>query len=123
METVPLWCIIFINCMTLLSSIWILFRLYRNRRKRSTSFYIYGIASLVGLFLGVISFIYHICHAFCAILFGIEIFIDTYMEQKKRPVNRTYFKITIPHPSVLKGYYGGIGFIFYGIMVILYYMI
>ena len=109
METVPLWCIIFINCMTLLSSIWILFRLYRNRRKRSTSFYIYGIASLVGLFLGVISFIYHICHAFCAILLGLEIFIDTYIEQKKNPVNRTYFKITIPHPSVLKGYYGGIG--------------
>ncbi len=25
METVPLWCIIFINCMTLLGSIWILF--------------------------------------------------------------------------------------------------
>ena len=122
METVPLWCIIFINCMTLLSSIWILFRLYRNRRKRSTSFYIYGIASLVGLFLGVISFIYHICHAFCAILLGLEIFIDTYIEQKKNPVNRTYFKITIPHPSVLKGYYGGIGFMFYGIMVILYYI-
>ena len=53
----------------------------------------------------------------------LEIFIDTYMEQKKSPVNRTYFKITIPHPSVLKGYYGGIGFMFYGIMVILYYMI
>ena len=122
METVPLWCIIFINCMTLLSSIWILFRLYRNRRKRSTSFYIYGIASLVGLFLGVISFIYHICQAFCAILLGLEIFIDTYIEQKKNPVNRTYFKITIPHPSVLKGYYGGIGFMFYGIMVILYYI-
>ena len=122
METVSLWCIIFINCMTLLSSIWILFRLYRNRRKRSTSFYIYGIASLVGLFLGVISFIYHICHAFCAILLGLEIFIDTYIEQKKNPVNRTYFKITIPHPSVLKGYYGGIGFMFYGIMVILYYI-
>lgn len=68
-------------------------------------------------------FFYYICHAFCAILFGIEIFIDTYMEQKKNPVNRTYFKITIPHPSVLKGYYGGIGFMFYGIMVILYYMI
>ena len=122
METVPLWCIIFINCMTLLSSIWILFRLYRNRRKRSTSFYIYGIASLVGLFLGVISFIYHICHGFCSILLGLEIFIDTYIEQKKNPVNRTYFKITIPHPSVLKGYYGGIGFMFYGIMVILYYI-
>lgn len=91
--------------------------------KKSFSTYIYGIASLIGLFLGVISFFYYICHAFCAILFGIEIFIDTYMEQKKRPVNRTYFKITIPHPSVLKGYYGGIGFIFYGIMVILYYMI
>ena len=45
------------------------------------------------------------------------------MEQKKSPVNRTYFKITIPHPSVFKGYYGGIGFMFYGIMVILYYMI
>ena len=71
----------------------------------------------------ILVFFYYICHAFCAILFGIEIFIDTYMEQKKRPVNRTYFKITIPHPSVLKGYYGGIGFIFYGIMVILYYMI
>ena len=65
--------------------------------------HIYGIASLIGLFLGVISFFYYICHAFCAILFGIEIFIDTYMEQKKSPVNRTYFKITIPHPYVLKG--------------------
>ena len=85
--------------------------------------YIYGIASLIGLFLGVISFFYYICHAFCAILFGIEIFIDAYMEQKKSPVNRTYFKITIPHPYVLKGYYCGIGFMFYGIMVILYYMI
>ena len=53
----------------------------------------------------------------------LEIFIDTYMGQKKSPVNRTYFKITIPHPSVLKGYYCGIGFMFYGIMVILYYMI
>ena len=52
-----------------------------------------------------------------------DVFIDTYMEQKKSPVNRTYFKITIPHPSVLKGYYCGIGFMFYGIMVILYYMI
>ena len=38
-------------------------------------------------------------------------------------VNRTYFKITIPHPYVLKGYYCGIGFMFYGIMVILDYMI
>lgn len=122
METVPLWCIIFINCMTLLGSIWILFRLYRNRSKRSTSFYIYGIASVIGLFLGVISFFYHICHAFCAILFGLEVFIDTYLEQKKNPVNRTYFKITIPHPSVLKGYYAGIGIMFYGIMVILYYI-
>ena len=122
METVPLWCIIFINCMTLLGSIWILFRLYRNRSKRSTSFYIYEIASVIGLFLGVISFFYHICHAFCAILFGLEVFIDTYLEQKKNLVNRTYFKITIPHPSVLKGYYGGIGFMFYGIMVILYYI-
>lgn len=122
METVPLWCIIFINCMTLLGSIWILFRLYRNRSKRSTSFYIYGIASVIGLFLGVISFFYHICHAFCAILFGLEVFIDTYLEQKKNPVNRTYFKITIPHPSVLKGCYGGIGIMFYGIMVILYYI-
>lgn len=122
MEMVPLWCIIFINCTTLLSSIWMLFRLYRNRSKRSTSFYIYGIASVIGLFLGVISFFYHICHAFCAILFGLEVFIDTYLEQKKNPVNRTYFKITIPYPSVLKGYYGGIGIMFYGIMVILYYI-
>lgn len=123
MDTIPLWCIIFINCITLLSSVWILIYLYRNRSKKSFSTYIYGIASLIGLFLGVISFFYYICHAFCAILFGIEIFIDTYMEQKKSPVNRTYFKITIPHPYVLKGYYCGIGFMFYGIMVILYYMI
>ena len=119
MDTIPLWCIIFINCITLLSSVWILIYLYRNRSKKSFSTYIYGIASLIGLFLGVISFFYYICHAFCAILFGIEIFIDTYMEQKKSPVNRTYFKITIPHPYVLKGYYCGIGFMFYGIMVIL----
>lgn len=59
----------------------------------------------------------------CCIILLVEIFIDTYMEQKKSPVNRTYFKITIPHPYVLKGYYCGIGFMFYGIMVILYYMI
>lgn len=123
MDTIPLWCIIFINCITLLSSVWILIYLYRNSSKKSLSTYIYGIASLIGLFLGVISFFYYICHAFCAILFGIEIFIDTYMEQKKSPVNRTYFKITIPHPYVLKGYYCGIVFMFYGIMVILYYMI
>ena len=123
MDTIPLWYIIFINCVTLLSSVWILIHLYRNRNKKSFSTYIYGIASLTGLFLGVISFFYYICHAFCAILFGIEIFIDTYMEQKKSPVNRTYFKITIPRPSVLKGYCGSIGFMFYGIMVILYYMI
>lgn len=114
MDTIPLWCIIFINCITLLSSVWILIYLYRNRSKKSFSTYIYGIASLIGLFLGVISFFYYICHAFCAILFGIEIFIDTYMEQKKSPVNRTYFKITIPPLYVRKGYYGGIGFMFYG---------
>lgn len=121
MEPVPLWGIIFINCMTILSSIWILIRLYRNRSKRNTSFYIYGIASLIGLILGVISFFYHICHAFCAVLFGLEVFIDTYMDQKRSPVNRTYFKITLPHPSVLKGYYGGVGFMVYGIMIILLY--
>ena len=90
--------------------------------KKGFSTYIYGIASLIGLFLGVISFFYYICHAFCAILFGIEIFIDAYMEQKKSPVNRTYFKITNPPLYVRKGYYGGIGFMFYGIMVILDYM-
>lgn len=123
MDTIPLWYIIFINCVTLLSSAWILIHLCRNRNKKSFSTYIYGIASLAGLFLGVISFFYYICHAFCAILLGIEIFIDTYMEQKKSPVNRTYFKITIPRPSVLKGYCGSIGLMFYGIMVILYYMI
>ena len=84
MDTIPLWCIIFINCITLLSSVWILIYLYRNRSKKSFSTYIYGIASLIGLFLGVISFFYYICHAFCAILFGIEIFIDTYMEYKTK---------------------------------------
>lgn len=92
MDTIPLWCIIFINCITLLSSVWILIYLYRNRSKKSFSTYIYGIASLIGLFLGVISFFYYICHAFCAILFGIEIFIDTYMyghenEMYKEPMN------------------------------------
>jgi hypothetical protein len=76
MEPVSLWCIIFINCMTILSSIWILIRLYRNRSKRSASFYIYGIASLIGLFLGVISFFYHICHALCAIIIGQEAVIS-----------------------------------------------
>lgn len=66
MDTIPLWCIIFINCITLLSSVWILIYLYRNRSKKSFSTYIYGIASLIGLFLGVISFFYYICHAFWA---------------------------------------------------------
>lgn len=77
MEPVPLWCIIFINCMTILSSIWILIRLYRNRSKRSASFYIYGLASSIGLILGVISFFYHICHTLCAIIIGLFLFIDT----------------------------------------------
>lgn len=122
MDTIPLWCIIFINCITLLSSVWILIYLYRNRSKKVFHIYIWNIF-IDRTVLRCDKFFYYICHAFCAILFGIEIFIDTYMEQKKSPVNRTYFKITIPHPSVLKGYYGGIGFMFYGIMVILYYMI
>ena len=122
MDTIPLWCIIFINCITLLSSVWILIYLYRNRSKKSFSTYIWN-SFIDRTVLWCDKFFYYICHAFCAILFGIEIFIDTYMEQKKSPVNRTYFKITIPHPSVLKGYYGGIGFMFYGIMVILDYMI
>ena len=117
MEPVPLWCIIFINCMTILSSIWILIRLYRNRSKRSASFYIYGIASLIGLFLGVISFFYHICHALCAILWGLDLFIDTYTDQKKHPRS----KGTTSYSTILKGYYGGIGFMIYGIMLILLY--
>ena len=50
----------------------ILFPLYRNRSKKSFSTYIYGIASLIGLFLGVISFFYYICHAFCAELLTLE---------------------------------------------------
>lgn len=117
MEPVPLWCIIFINCMTILSSIWILIRLYRNRSKRSVSFYIYGIASLIGLFLGVISFFYHICHALCAILWGLYVFIDTYKDQKSHPVS----KWTTSYSSVLNGYYCGAGFMLYGTMIILSY--
>lgn len=93
----------------------------KQEQKKYFILYIYGIASLIGLILGVISFFYHICHAFCAVLFGLEVFIDTYMDQKRSPVNRTYFKITLPHPSVLKGYYGGVGFMVYGIMIILLY--
>lgn len=112
MEPVPLWGIIFINCMTILSSIWILIRLYRNRSKRSASFYIYGIASLIGLFLGVISFFYHICHALCAII----IVIDTFKYKK------TISKLSYAsYPSVIKGYGGGIVFMFYGTMIILLY--
>ena len=117
MEPVPLWGIIFINCMTIWSSIEILIRLYRSRSKRSVSFYIYGIASLIGLFLGVISFFYHICHALCAILWGLYLFIDTYKEQKSDPVS----KWTTSYASVLNGYYGGIGFMIYGTMLILLY--
>lgn len=117
MEPVPLWCIIFINCMTILSSIWILIRLYRNRSKRNVSLYIYGIASLVGMFLGVISFFYHICHTFCAILWGLYLFIDTYKEQKNHPVP----KWTTRYASVINGYYCGAGFMIYGTMLILLY--
>lgn len=40
MDTIPLWCIIFINCITLLSSVWILIYLYRNRSKKKF-FHIY----------------------------------------------------------------------------------
>lgn len=116
MEPVPLWGIIFINCMTILSSIWILIRLYRNRSKRSASFYIYGIASLIGLFLGVISFFYHICHALCAIIIGLFLFIDTFKYKK------TISKLShASYPSVIKGYGGGIVFMFYGTMIILLY--
>lgn len=117
MEPVPLWGIIFINCMIIWSSIEILIRLYRSRSKRSTSFYIYGIASLIGLFLGVISFFYHICHALCAILWGLYLFIDTYKEQKNYPVP----KWTTRYTSILNSYYGGIGFMIYGTMLILLY--
>lgn len=117
MVPVSLWCIIFINCMTILSSIWILIRLYRNRSKRSASFYIYGLASLIGLFLGVISFFYHICHALCAILWGLYVFIDTYKDQKSHPVS----KGTTSYASVLNGYYCGAGFMLYGTMIILLY--
>ena len=117
MEPVPLWGIIFINCMIIWSSIEILIRLYKSRSKRSTSFYIYGIASLIGLFLGVISFFYHICHALCAILWGLYLFIDTYTDQKKHPRS----KGTTSYSTILKGYYGGIGFMIYGIMLILLY--
>lgn len=102
MEPVPLWGIIFINCMTILSSIWILIRLYRNRSKRSASFYIYGIASLIGLFLGVI--------------IGLFLFIDTFKYKK------TISKLSYAsYPSVIKGYGGGIVFMFYGTMIILLY--
>lgn len=117
MEPVPLWGIIFINCMTIWSSIEILIRLYRNRSKRSASFYIYGLASLIGLILGVISFFYHICHTLCAILWGLYLFIDTYKEQKSHPVS----KWTTSYASVLNSYYGGIGFMIYGTMLILLY--
>lgn len=97
MEPVPLWGIIFINCITLLISIWILIRLYKNRSDRSVSFYIYGIASLIGLFLGVISFFYHICHALCAIIIGIYLFIDTFKYKK------TISKLSYAsYPSVIK---------------------
>ena len=119
MEPVPLWGIIFINCITLLISIWILIRLYKNRSDRSdrsVSFYIYGIASLIGLFLGVISFFYHICHALCAIIIGIYLFIDTFKYKK------TISKLSYAsYPSVIKGYGGGIVLMFYGTMIILLY--
>ncbi len=39
-----------------------------------TALITYGIASLIGLFLGVISFFYYICHAFCEANFSSEFF-------------------------------------------------
>ena len=117
MEPVPLWGIIFINCMIIWSSIEILIRLYRSRSKRSTSFYIYGIASLIGLFLGVISFFYHICHALCAILWGLYLFIDTYKEQKNYPVPNGLLVM----PQSLTAIMAVLVFMIYGTMLILLY--
>lgn len=79
------------------------------------SFYIYGIASLIGLFLGVISFFYYMCHALCAILFGLMYFIDIYKGQKRNPVS----KWSSAYALVIQGYGFGIVCIFYGVMVIL----
>lgn len=62
-------------------------------------------------------FFYHICHALCAILWGLYLFIDTYKEQKNYPVP----KWTTRYASILNSYYGGIGFMIYGTMLILLY--
>lgn len=43
----PISVVLFFNCALLLSCIWQLFRLYRNKGKRNKSFYVYGITALI----------------------------------------------------------------------------
>lgn len=67
----------------------------------------YGITALIGLFLGVVSFFHQECHAYCAI--GLQLFIDTYKEQKEKPVS----KWSSAYASVISSYGFGIVCIIY----------
>lgn len=108
----PISVVLFFNCALLLSCVWQLFRLYRHRGKRNRAFYVQGITVLIGLPLGVGSFFHQECHAYCAIIFGLLLFTDTYKEQKGKPVS----KWSSAYASVISGYGFGIVCIIYGLI-------
>lgn len=108
----PISVVLFFNCALLLSCIWQLIRLYRNRGKRNRSFYVYGITALIGLSLGVASFFHQECHAYCAIILGLLLFIDTHKVQKRKPVS----KWSSAYASVISGYGFDIVCIIYGLI-------
>ena len=96
MEKTPISVVLFFNCALLLSCVWQLFRLYRNRGKRNRSFYVYGITALIGLSLGVASFFHQ----------------ESHKEQKEKPVS----KWSSAYASVISGYGFGIVCIIYGLI-------
>ena len=112
----PISVVLFFNCALLLSCIWQLIRLYRNRGKRNKSFYVYGITALIGLSLGVASFFQQECHAYCAIILGLQLFIDTHKVQKEKPVS----KWSSAYASVISGYGFGIVCIIYDGLIRIY---
>lgn len=112
MEKTPISVVLFFNCALLLSCVWQLFRLYRNRGRKSRAFYVYGITALIGLFLGVESFFHQEHHSYCAIILGLLLFIDTHKEQKEKPVS----KWSSAYASVISGYGFGIVCIIYGLI-------
>lgn len=62
--------------------------------------------------LGVESFFHQEHHAYCAIILGLQLFIDTHKEQKEKPVS----KWSSAYASVISGYGFGIVCIIYGLI-------